>query len=391
MRTGFNKQGQRGFTLVELLVVLGIMVLLATLAILVVPSSDNRAAARAADQVQGWIFGAKNRAVRDQSVRGVRLMINDPTNPTLVTELQYLEQPEVYLPRTAVATPTVPAGSPCTVVIYHPDVYPAGIPQGSYIATIGDPTPSQAGVPLPLQDRRSFINPTATTPQPFGAGDTLEVNYGTTYRFKILGVARAQQMGSGPAPNNNAIDLILAPGQPTGGGFSIPPGQLNISPVTNQPNPPYNPQAGVNGKIYFSNGECRILRQPKPVIGEQPLLLPKGICIDLALSEPFNYGGLTGTNYTDILFGASGEVLYNGAPRVVLWVRSIDDVRWTWTSNNGYSFNGNTQKGAGSPTLISIASRTGSVGAHPVNVTPGSSPVWNPYYFLLDGSGDSGM
>src|SRR5262249_59426198 len=47
---------------------------------------------RGADQVQGWLFIAKQRALRDGAPRGIRL-IRDTDNPNWVKELMYIERP----------------------------------------------------------------------------------------------------------------------------------------------------------------------------------------------------------------------------------------------------------------------------------------------------------
>lgn len=63
-----------GFTLVELLVVILLMLVLAALAVLFVPRvNERRKSAIAAEQVQTALLTAKQRAVRDQAPRGVRI------------------------------------------------------------------------------------------------------------------------------------------------------------------------------------------------------------------------------------------------------------------------------------------------------------------------------
>src|SRR5262245_30002420 len=89
---------RRGFTLVEMLVVLGLNLLLITLALALVPAiNDKRAAARCADQLQGWLLIAKQRAMRDQAPRGLRLIPESPTSG-FVRALEYVEQPPDLLP-----------------------------------------------------------------------------------------------------------------------------------------------------------------------------------------------------------------------------------------------------------------------------------------------------
>ena len=82
-----------GFTLIEMLVAIGILVVLATLAVAVVPKVQERAkASRGGDQLHGWYLEAKQMSVRDRALRGVRLLI-DP-NTMLATSALYIQQPD---------------------------------------------------------------------------------------------------------------------------------------------------------------------------------------------------------------------------------------------------------------------------------------------------------
>jgi prepilin-type N-terminal cleavage/methylation domain-containing protein len=87
-----------GFTLVELLVVVTIILVLAGIAVLFVPSlADKQRASEGASQFQGWLLIAKQKALRDQGPRGIRLTPNMGKLPQYpahyVTDLQYIEQP----------------------------------------------------------------------------------------------------------------------------------------------------------------------------------------------------------------------------------------------------------------------------------------------------------
>jgi prepilin-type N-terminal cleavage/methylation domain-containing protein len=95
-----------GFTLVEMLVVLFIIVLLATLAVAIVPKiSQESRAARGADQLQGSLFNAKMRAKSAGHPVGLRLQV-----PILATATQAFRPvpppPGQSVPATVMATAT---------------------------------------------------------------------------------------------------------------------------------------------------------------------------------------------------------------------------------------------------------------------------------------------
>jgi prepilin-type N-terminal cleavage/methylation domain-containing protein len=99
-RMTFEDQGipaprasRSAFTLIEMLVVIGILLTLATLTVAFLPTLTNFQKVQAsAGQVQGWLLTAKQRALRDQLPRGLRLLVDG--DGKTVRELQYIEQPE---------------------------------------------------------------------------------------------------------------------------------------------------------------------------------------------------------------------------------------------------------------------------------------------------------
>jgi prepilin-type N-terminal cleavage/methylation domain-containing protein len=83
-----------GFTLVELLVVISLVLVLASLALLVVPQAmDNQRASQGGVRVQGSLITAQQRAVLDRAPRGVRLL-QDANG--LVTRIQFIERPDDF-------------------------------------------------------------------------------------------------------------------------------------------------------------------------------------------------------------------------------------------------------------------------------------------------------
>ena len=60
-----NRNRRPGFTLIELIVAMGIMMFIAALTVAMLPRmSDNIRVAAAADKLQGWLLAAKQRATR---------------------------------------------------------------------------------------------------------------------------------------------------------------------------------------------------------------------------------------------------------------------------------------------------------------------------------------
>lgn len=81
---------RRAFTMTELLIVIGILLLLSTLSLAVYNSNGNSDRTRSAARVaQSAFLGAKDRAMHAKQIRGVRLN-RDLTDPSLVTSFVYL-------------------------------------------------------------------------------------------------------------------------------------------------------------------------------------------------------------------------------------------------------------------------------------------------------------
>lgn len=88
--------GRRGFTLVELLVVVAIMLALTTMTIVAVNFTNDRDRVRsAARQVQSLLAGARDRAIYAREIRGIRL-IRDPNDSHSANAIQYIGAPGKY-------------------------------------------------------------------------------------------------------------------------------------------------------------------------------------------------------------------------------------------------------------------------------------------------------
>jgi prepilin-type N-terminal cleavage/methylation domain-containing protein len=320
------------FTLVELLVVISIILLLATLGYLLLPGMfSNYRRVGAVDRVSQWLLTARQRAKRDGVPTGLRLLpvtdangkvVVNPDGSVWVRQLQYVQQPEPLVggaltPNLAGGPPTF-SGGYCVsvtngvVTFNNVDFVAGGSTVDEYLVQPGDYLELFGGGSVHL-----IANVTGTT---LTLNDTT-VNY--------------------PAP---------------------------FQPTTNY----------------------RILRQPRPLLGEKALDVPGDTVIDLgkparsdangnplsfqpapappdsrSLNVPERLVGLAPQQklVLEVVFSPSGAVLTQNTGKVILWLRDSTA----------------TPPDLGSPSLIGIPVRTGFIGAY--DVAPGN----NPYQYTENG------
>jgi prepilin-type N-terminal cleavage/methylation domain-containing protein len=256
--------GRSGFTLIELIVVLSIILFLATIAALLLPQIlERERASQGASQVQGWLMIARGRAIRDQAPRGIRLNLNtDPASAaTNVVNLQYIEQPEDLggangWPITAINSAAGSASVDFTAADFtNNDPLGVGGTSDNWLVR---------------------------------AGDYLEIKGGGTM-YQITGVANIAGQANGPGNR-----LVLA-----------------STPVA----------------VTTPTWQYRIIRQPRVLAGEDTLQLPQDVAVDLTLSLGCNGATRTAlstfSNSVDILFDRFGNVTGPAAmfDRMILWVR----------------------------------------------------------------------
>jgi prepilin-type N-terminal cleavage/methylation domain-containing protein len=320
-----------GFTLVEMLVVLTIIMLATSIAVAIVPRIvTNEKASRGATLVQGMLLAAKQRAVRDRTAAGVRLIVTQDTltappgsTRLICTELVYVIQPDDLV--ISGDSMQITSGSSGATAISSTEDFAGGL---------------SSVVPLPAEQL------------PVQAGDFLELNGGG-----LVTSITAQPSTSGT--NGSNYDTLT----------------LSNNPIAS---------FGVPVTAY------RIFRGPRRVEGEDSLKLPGSVAILIAdvnkstnvhtcysknipaRSIPFG-GGAQATFLYEIVFSPAGTVVgqgTNSGDKIVLYVRDMTlDHIWD-----------------GDPGLVVVNPRTGAIAVQPVDPT-------NPpnYYTFTTDPRSSGM
>ncbi len=341
---------RRGFTLVELLVAIALGIVLLGIAVGVSQSSafESYKVVGAADRVSQWMLTAKNRALRDRTPRGIRLL-RDPANPNLVKEIAYIEQPEPWVPA-LVAGRTAPQ-----LVFQHA------------IADRGTLPPGGPAPPVTFISRRAFIHIDLSTMPSLAefqsivqVGDLLHVpELGQSFRINGSQVATADPTNPPPtAPTvptaTIQIELLLSAHPDFGAGYS-----------KFQPNPPLDGVPLQMAPTYVTS-QFGFIRQPRPLLGEPTQLLASGMAIDLPNCLPANPTNL------DILFAPSGEVIGNTDGITALLLRDTT-IAVAAPLTTDYDR-------AGQMILVCLYGRTGAISTQPV-----AKPPLNSFQFAKDG------
>lgn len=357
-RTATTATRRPGFTLVELLVAITVVVALASIALVVVPDAVTRdRTTDGAGTVRQTLMIAKARAMRDGVPRGVRLVVGadgsnvaklnaGATGQLWVTEMQFIEQPTPLVPKpderievefgldNAGALASPPAPPPQTAGVFYMNMS-ADI--AAYLTA-----EFAAAPPRPVQLRMyrgdELLTLTVTGAALVPAGDPRQgaANFRLTVDWA-----------------NSSLDALV---RAAGSGTLI----------------------GVSG--FWINRPAQVL------LGEPAVPLPKNVCIDLASSQP-DWSPANG-DY-DILFTPSGEVLPFGAGaaaggQINLWVRD-----YTKAGGRPAFYDGSTalkspaadfDKG-GEQQVVSIKTKTGSLGVFPIAFPPA-----DPFQFATQGA-----
>jgi type II secretory pathway pseudopilin PulG len=295
-------RAKRGaFTLVELVVVIGIMVTLLALGAAFVPGlQGNQKVQNGVDRLAQWLLIAKQRAKHDGLPTGLRFVI-DPSNPTQVSQFMYVQQPDPMSGDPAV-------GNSCVMSPTNPNQ-------------------------LQFSRGVDFIGADASNPL-VTVGDYFEPFGGTPYSI------------AGATANTLTLNQQIA----------------IVTPTT----------------------DWRILRQPRRVVGEDVLTLPRDVVVDLTTIPGTNTtwsqnvpsrGAVPNTTIPiyEILFSPSGAVIGQAASagKILLWVR--DATVPSPSQADSPTIQGN-------PSLVSIQVRTGFIGSYPVVPNTASASYPSQFY-----------
>jgi prepilin-type N-terminal cleavage/methylation domain-containing protein len=436
-----NLSARRGYTLVELLVVMSLIILLAALALGVVQSGmfGSQKVISATDRASGWLLISKQRAMRDGAPRGVRFF-SAPGNINAYTEAQYIEQPEAWVPNPA------QEGNPTGArIIFVYEYAPTGTPYGA--PSTPSPAPffvkaeiyfvSSNTADLDEYDQRVrsgdflnlpelnkslvIVNPNATVAPSFtlalGTGtvtlpnanarritvasisDPLPTATPATYTnqtepFKVVGLDLSAAGTARPTSAMNPHQATMttfkygfqsAPrallGEPTlqlTGGTAIDYRYVNLN-APFAPNSPLTPTSvGPDGYRTWSN--------PGPGLMAAPFNPPTTIGVQWQLDPTSTSGG----RYFDILFSPTGQVTNNSTGLICLWVRDtskgVAHPRQLDTTGFSDCDPLTVYNDAGQQALVVIYTRNGLIATQEINPPPAAPTVgYDPYSFAKDG------
>jgi prepilin-type N-terminal cleavage/methylation domain-containing protein len=319
-RSPVRSQGGRGFTLVELLVVVSILLILTTITVATLNSFENAERIRSsARQVQSSLMGARDRAIRFQKPFGLRFLVN----PNASSGGNIVVDSMVYISPVAPNTGQISGLERPSTNGVTPDKSDVTVIRAS-------------NVPWQFYAQQGLLQQGARIKLTIGSNATW---YTVTY-FTQNGLPLIQGKDT-----NNPNDSIL----------------FLSAPYTGSVTPMPSIQA-VQGPIDFELELASAVQS-----NQEPMRLSSGIVIDMNLSDQFYSAG----NYLDVMYNPRGTVhgWLASWGTVNLWLRELDDVAPNGLANDpaaqknfplGY-------KAAKTQLICTLYTQTGNVLTSPVN------------------------
>lgn len=320
-----NTVERLGFTLVELIIVVAILMIMATLTLAIFNSTNESDRIRSsARQLQSALLGARDRAIRAREARGLRLMVDPATNT--ISNMVYIGSPEIWRQG--------------TIAIGRADFAPPDLTpdNGSVTIVRGWNTDWQLLFQQGLLANGSRIKIPADSTGSWYTVDTSLLLNPPTYP---MGYA------------SPADDILIL----TGSGFRTPPLYSGINAFdVMQPN---------------VDGEANYLLELQPAIlpGQEPLKLSSGIVIDVTHSKL----PVPPTNNLDIVFSprgliASGNVLAWGLLHFYLCTQEDAIMNLNATDPTRDAADPNS----GEKLILTLFPQTGNLATFPVNTFDGN-------------------
>jgi len=358
---------RKGFTLVELLVVMSIMIIFGAMTVAFYPSvsSDNELS-RIANQVQGMIVGARQTARRELVATGIRFLPS--TNSNVCEQLLLIQKPaDIY-------------GYTFGDMVYQAG--PLNVSGASFVA------PGAANNPLKYQQSISVVQfpypvwSSSSEEELVKEGDLLvNLNELPPKACRILGRPNSSIF------SNGLNTQISADPYPRSWTNVFAPNNLALIDVGDY-NPFQNGNLPVSPFLAYQPKNYRIIRNPRVIPGEKPIDLPSNFEISLLIQSSFTVFPFVDTSVTpnvnillpvsvnlskgfsgelDLVFDSNGAISSQSASSdVYLWLHRKDSAIGDFNQD----------------AIICIRKKNGAVGIFPVNpLLYGAGTTQAPYYF----------
>jgi len=328
---------RNAFTLVEMLVVIAIILAIAALAAAFAPRvNDSQNLMRAVDNLQQWLLTAKMRAKRDGLATGIRFVQAAGDAGLTYSQVQYIQQPD----------PLTGGWMSSTGLVGGQLTFAGQATPGVETVTFQGVDFTLGGLTLPNQ---WLVQP----------GDYLEIRDGGVY---IIGQV---------APLSPTNMLVL--GLPN-----------TTNPYANPPTPgPYDLALSIPATSATTN--YRILRQPRILIGEEPMALPNNYAVNMNFIPQTIIPANTTIPWSNVVVGASGnyEILFSPTGAVVGSNAGSGMIFLTVYDMTMNPFDMNNIG------IVAVQCRTGFMGAYGAAAGAGLAG-YNPFYLAQIGR-ESGM